>query len=84
MTLGDLAKLRGMQFKAFNKILFFFFVSNLLLLMVLGAKHVESPFIEVGQVATLTYFVYFIVTVPLATILENTINEYYTNIKSKY
>ena len=62
MTFGDLAKLRGMQFKSFNKIIFFVFVGNLLLLMVLGAKHVESPFIEVGQIATLAYFLYFIVT----------------------
>ena len=83
MTFGDLAKLRGMQFKSFNKIIFFVFVGNLLLLMVLGAKHVESPFIEVGQIATLAYFLYFIVTVPMGTIFENTMNEYYTSVKDK-
>jgi ubiquinol-cytochrome c reductase cytochrome b subunit len=83
LTFGDLAKLRGIQFKPLNKIVFFIFVGNLLLLMVLGAKHVESPFIEIGQIATLIYFVYFTVIVPLATIFENSINEFYTNMQNK-
>ena len=28
--------------------------------MQLGAKHVESPFIEFGQISTAIYFAYFI------------------------
>jgi len=83
MAFGDLAKLRGIQFKPLNKAMFFIFVGNLLLLMVLGAKHVESPFIEIGQIATLVYFMYFVVTVPLSTLFENSINEFYTQIKGK-
>ena len=83
MTFGDLAKLRGIQFKPLNKVMFFIFVGNLLLLMVLGAKHVESPFIEIGQIATLVYFSYFVVTIPMSTIFENSINEFYTQIKSR-
>jgi hypothetical protein len=83
MAFGDLAKLRGIQFKPLNKAMFFIFVGNLLLLMVLGAKHVESPFIEIGQIATLVYFLYFVVTIPMSTIFENSINEFYTQIKGK-
>ena len=83
MTFGDLAKLRGIQFKPLNKTMFFIFVGNLLLLMVLGAKHVESPFIEIGQIATLVYFLYFVVSIPMSTIFENSINEFYTQIKGK-
>jgi len=83
MTFGDLAKLRGIQFKPLNKTMFFIFVGNLLLLMVLGAKHVESPFIEIGQIATLVYFSYFVITIPMSTIFENSINEFYTQIKGK-
>lgn len=82
-VLADLAKLRGLQFKPLNKAMFFIFVGNFLLLMVLGAKHVESPFIEIGQLATLLYFSYFIVIIPLTTIFENSINEFYTQIKIK-
>jgi len=83
MAFGDLAKLRGIQFKPLNKAMFFIFVGNLILLMVLGAKHVESPFIEIGQIATLVYFLYFVVTIPMSTIFENSINEFYTQIKGK-
>ena len=83
MAFGDLAKLRGIQFKPLNKAMFFIFVGNLFLLMVLGAKHVESPYIEIGQIATLVYFMYFIISVPLTTLFENSINEFYTQIKGK-
>jgi len=84
MAFGDLAKLRGIQFKPLNKTVFFIFVGNLLLLMVLGAKHVESPFIEIGQIATLVYFVYFLVTVPLSSLFENSMSELYVSMKGTF
>jgi ubiquinol-cytochrome c reductase cytochrome b subunit len=43
--------------------------------MILGAKHVESPFIELGQLSTAFYFSYFIVIVPLVSLLENLLIE---------
>lgn len=67
----DLSKLKGIQFKPFNKFVFFFFISNFLILMELGAKHVENPFIEFGQKSTLVYFLYFLVIIPIISILEN-------------
>jgi ubiquinol-cytochrome c reductase cytochrome b subunit len=66
LAFGDIAKLRGIHFKPLNKTTFFIFISNLIILMILGAKHVESPFIELGQVATLIYFVYFLSNIPLS------------------
>jgi ubiquinol-cytochrome c reductase cytochrome b subunit len=83
MAFTDLGKLRGIQFKPLNKVVFFAFVANLLLLMVLGAKHVESPFIEFGQLATLAYFSYFLIFVPVNNLGENTLAELYTTIKEK-
>ena len=80
-VLFDLSKLRGLQFKPLNKVMFFIFVANLLLLMLLGAKHVESPYIEIGQIATVFYFAYFIVILPLSSLFENSINEFYTQVK---
>ncbi|GAB3762535.1 hypothetical protein GCM10027600_06500 [Nocardioides ginsengisegetis] len=41
--------------------------------MQLGAKHVESPFIEFGQISTILYFAHFIVIVPSVTLLENSL-----------
>jgi ubiquinol-cytochrome c reductase cytochrome b subunit len=43
--------------------------------MQLGAKHVESPFIELGQISTVLYFSYFIFMVPSASLLENTLTD---------
>ncbi len=49
--------------------------------MQLGAKHVESPFIEFGQISTILYFSHFLILVPLITYIENTLIN--LNIKSK-
>lgn len=41
--------------------------------MKLGACHVESPFIELGQISTVLYFSHFILVVPILSIIENTL-----------
>jgi ubiquinol-cytochrome c reductase cytochrome b subunit len=41
--------------------------------MSLGAKHVESPFIELGQIATAFYFVYNTIIVLVVSLTENTL-----------
>jgi ubiquinol-cytochrome c reductase cytochrome b subunit len=69
----DLSKSRGMQFRPLSKIAFYLFVANFLILMQLGAKHVESPFIELGQISTVLYFAHFTVVVPVVTLIENTL-----------
>ena len=73
MPFTDLSKLRGNQFRPLSKIAFFIFVANFLILMQLGAKHVESPFIEFGQISTVLYFAHFIIIVPFVTLLENSL-----------
>lgn len=72
MPLTDLGRSRGIQFKPLNKIAFFVFVANFLILMQLGAKHVESPFIEFGQISTAIYFSYFLIIIPVISLIENT------------
>jgi ubiquinol-cytochrome c reductase cytochrome b subunit len=73
LPITDLNKFRGIQFRPFSKIAFYIFVANFLILMQLGAKHVESPFIELGQISTLLYFLYFLVIVPSVSFFENTL-----------
>src|SRR6266576_5745493 len=75
MPFSDLSKLRGIQFRPLSKIAFFIFVGNFLILMELGAKHVESPFIEFGQISTIIYFSHFLIFVPLITLIENSLIE---------
>ena len=75
MPFADLSRSRGIQFRPLSKIAFFIFVGNFLILMQLGAKHVESPFIEFGQISTALYFAHFLIIVPVISILENSLTE---------
>ena len=69
----DFSKLRGMTFKPAAKLIFWIFVANFLALMILGAKHVETPYIELGQICTFFYFAYFLLLVPTVSLFENVI-----------
>nr|YP_010865764.1 cytochrome b [Sclomina pallens]WGT89508.1 cytochrome b [Sclomina pallens]WGT89521.1 cytochrome b [Sclomina pallens]WGT89534.1 cytochrome b [Sclomina pallens]WGT89547.1 cytochrome b [Sclomina pallens]WGT89560.1 cytochrome b [Sclomina pallens] len=54
-------KFQGLTFYPINQILFWSFVSILMMLTWIGAKPVEDPFILTGQILTVVYFMYFIV-----------------------
>lgn len=73
MPFTDLGRSRGLQFRPLSKIAFFIFVANFLILMQIGAKHVETPFIEFGQISTVLYFSHFLIIVPLVSLIENTL-----------
>jgi ubiquinol-cytochrome c reductase cytochrome b subunit len=71
----DLGRTKGLQFRPLSKIFFYIFVANFLVLMQLGAKHVESPFIEFGQISTVLYFAHFLIIMPVVSVIENTLIE---------
>ena len=71
LPIVDLGKTKGLQFRPINKIAFYVFIVDFLMLMQLGAKHVESPYIELGQISTILYFSYFIVIYPVLSLIEN-------------
>ena len=75
LPITDVSRSRGMQFRPLSKLAFYIFVANFLILMQLGAKHVESPFIEFGQISTVLYFLYFTVVMYCVTLVENTFIE---------
>ena len=80
----DLGNTKGLQFRPLSKVMFYLFVINFLILQQLGAKHVESPFIELGQISTALYFAHFLVIMPVTSIIENTLVDLYqTNNKAK-
>jgi ubiquinol-cytochrome c reductase cytochrome b subunit len=81
MPFTDLGRSRGLQFRPLSKFAFFAFVANFLILMQIGAKHVESPFIEFGQISTVLYFSHFLIIVPLVSLLENSLIELHTSKK---
>jgi len=79
---ADLSRYKGLQFRPLGKIAFWIVIADFITLMVLGAKHVESPFIELGQWASILYFSYFLVIVPFVSLLENTLMDISLHINS--
>ena len=75
LPITDFGRSKGFPFRPLSKIVFFVFVANFLVLMQLGAKHVESPFIEFGQISTILYFAQFVFIVPFVSLLENTFRD---------
>ena len=73
LPVTDLGRSKGLQFRPLSKIAFYIFLANFLVLMQIGAKHVETPFIEFGQLSTLLYFSHFVIITPVLSLLENTL-----------
>lgn len=73
LPITDLGRSKGFQFRPISKFMFWVFVVNFLILMKLGACHVESPFIELGQISSALYFSYFIFILPMCSLIENTL-----------
>nr|QBZ37560.1 cytochrome b [Ceruchus minor] len=61
-------KLQSNKFYPINKLLFWFFVSIILLLTWIGARPVEEPYIITGQILTLLYFSYYLIN-PLSAMI---------------
>nr|YP_009755479.1 cytochrome b [Hercostomus brevipilosus]QIP53956.1 cytochrome b [Hercostomus brevipilosus] len=62
-----MSKFRGIQFYPINQIMFWFMVTIVALLTWIGARPVEDPYVFVGQLLTVLYFLYFIIN-PIITI----------------
>jgi len=45
-------------------------MGNFLLLTWIGSQPVEDPYIIIGQISTLIYFVYFIILIPLSDFID--------------
>ena len=52
--------IRGIQFYPLNQILFWVMVNIVILLTWIGARPAEEPYVLVGQILTVMYFLYFI------------------------
>ena len=75
LPITDLSRVRGNEFKPFSKFAFWSLVAVFFILLQMGARHAEAPYILVGQIATALYFSYFLIIVPLLTLLENSLSD---------
>lgn len=69
----DTKRTRGNKFSPLGKINFWLLPVIFFMLGWLGGNHPEIPYIEIGQIFTTFYFLWFIFLVPLVGVLENTL-----------
>nr|YP_009988793.1 cytochrome b [Chionoecetes japonicus x Chionoecetes opilio]YP_009988806.1 cytochrome b [Chionoecetes japonicus]QNM40280.1 cytochrome b [Chionoecetes japonicus x Chionoecetes opilio]QNM40293.1 cytochrome b [Chionoecetes japonicus] len=62
------SKFRSLTFYPLNQVMFWLLISILILLTWIGARPVEDPYVMLGQILTVLYFLYFIMN-PLMLIL---------------
>jgi ubiquinol-cytochrome c reductase cytochrome b subunit len=67
--------IRSSKFRPLFSVLYWFLVSDFLLLGWLGQKPVEDPYIDIGFWCTVLYFFNFLILLPLIGILENKLSK---------
>ena len=65
------SSVRSSIYRPLHQIFFWLLVADFLLLGYIGQQTPESPFIEIGQIASIYYFTYFLAIIPLLGQLEN-------------
>nr|QVT11042.1 cytochrome b [Nasonia vitripennis] len=66
LPFNKIYKMKGFKFYYFNKIMFWMFISLFILLTWIGARPVEDPYILIGQLLSMMYFLYFFLSPMIA------------------
>nr|YP_010242226.1 cytochrome b [Bathytoshia centroura]QTJ25307.1 cytochrome b [Bathytoshia centroura] len=65
------SKQRSLTFRPITQLLFWLLVANTIILTWIGGQPVEQPFIIIGQIASITYFSFFLILFPITGWWEN-------------
>lgn len=71
LPLLNTSEVRSSKFRPIFSFLYWFLVADFVILGWIGQKPVESPYIEIGMGATVFYFLFLVVLVPLVGIIES-------------
>nr|YP_010895182.1 cytochrome b [Meliscaeva auricollis]WJW73721.1 cytochrome b [Meliscaeva auricollis] len=74
MPFYNLSKFRGIEFYPINQILFWIMVTIIILLTWIGARPVEDPYILIGQLLTVLYFLYYLINPLISKWWDNLLN----------
>jgi ubiquinol-cytochrome c reductase cytochrome b subunit len=70
LPIVNTSEIRSSLYRPLHQKFFWLLVADYLLLGYLGQQVPETPFIEIGQIASIYYFVYFLVIIPVLGRLE--------------
>jgi len=70
------SEIRSTTFRPIFKVFYWLLVADFLLLGWIGQKPVKDVYVVVGQVATVFYFLFFIVLIPVIGIIETKLLSY--------
>jgi ubiquinol-cytochrome c reductase cytochrome b subunit len=65
------SEVRSSTFRPLHKVFFWLLVSDCVILGWIGQKPVEEPYVTIGQLASIYFFVYFLIIMPILGNLEN-------------
>nr|AJY60062.1 cytochrome b [Ichthyophis catlocensis] len=65
------SKQRAMTFRPATQMMFWLIAANMVILTWIGGQPVEEPFITIGQISSILYFMLFIILIPLNGLAEN-------------
>nr|YP_009910870.1 cytochrome b [Darevskia caucasica]QDP70099.1 cytochrome b [Darevskia caucasica] len=71
MPLTHLSKQRTLSYRPLSQTLFWFLISDIIILTWIGGQPVEHPFIIIGQLASTFYFLTFLIFMPITALMEN-------------
>ena len=70
LPLINTSEIRSSLYRPIHQFFFWFLIADFILLGYIGQQSPESPFVEIGQIASVYYFAYFLLIIPVLGIIE--------------